>query len=111
MTGVNSGLWPGRQEPARQGEVPPAPGGHPGWRVTAEGLAAARRAWPSDEGTDFTVTIAQSADGTCWLVLSCSAHGNVMAASTAWDLGDLSLAAERHYARRHLGTDQGDDDG
>jgi hypothetical protein len=85
-------------------------------KVTKEEWATARRMWPCDEDADFSVTITMPAqgqedcdtvtapvvDGTSWLVLSCSVHGRVMAASTSWELGALLTAAERHYVLRHL---------
>jgi hypothetical protein len=69
--------------------------------ITDEERHVARRLWPDDEETDFTVRSGTSADGTIWTWLRCSAHGGVMA-SVEWDLGMLNIAAEGHYVRKHL---------
>lgn len=67
--------------------------------ITGEERAVARRLWPDDEETDFTVAVVPG--DPAWIRLSCSVHGPVIAAVT-WDLGELLVAAERHYVTRHL---------
>jgi hypothetical protein len=69
--------------------------------ITSEEWDAARKAWPDDEDTSFTLSVASSSNGTPWMSLACSAHGGVVAA-TSWDLGELVIAAERHYVTGHL---------
>lgn len=69
--------------------------------ITDEEWRVARRFWPNDEATDFTIHTGNAVDGTTWTILRCSQHGNVQA-SVQWDLGMLNIAAETHYIRRHI---------
>ncbi len=60
--------------------------------------------WENSEEIDFHIKSATSADGTIWLSLRCSACGNVQATADgeASDLGYLTIAAQRHFERKHL---------
>lgn len=69
--------------------------------MSCEEWQEARRLWPDDEDSGFSVAVSHAADGTAWIRLSCSDHGSIQAA-TRWDLGDMNVAAEVHYARSHL---------
>jgi hypothetical protein len=60
-------------------------------------------AWDNAEDADFWIESSRSSDGTCWLWLTCSAHGRVQATidGQATDLGMLTIAAQRHYESAH----------
>lgn len=60
--------------------------------------------WEDAEDVDFHVQTAASSDGTVWLWLVCSQHGNLQATrdGVSTDLGFLSTAAQLHYEEKHL---------
>lgn len=59
--------------------------------------------WENAEDTDFYVKSARSSDGTGWLWLVCSQHGQLQATADgpATDLGFLVVAAQRHFEEKH----------
>lgn len=58
--------------------------------------------WREDESAGFSVKAVTSSDGTIWLRLHCSVHGNLRTAGIPWDVRELNIAIEGHYQEKHV---------